>query len=387
MNTKRYIWIVLFVFCYSIVQAQVIKSEKVSIRLGPETDKGLSEELDQTPPEIKIMSPQIAEGTKYIHKSDLPEINLFGKATGNNGIISVIVNSEMREINDEGVFSAQLSLKPGDNEVTIIAMDNNNNYIENKIIIEYVPLVLSLADKVEQESKYYGLIIGIDNYEDPSIQNLDNPIKDAENLYNILITKYMFEEKNVKLIKDPRREDIINCLDKLSQEITPQDNLLIFYAGHGWWDEEANIGYWLPSNAKRNSKAAWFRNSTLVDYLKEVNCRHTLLITDACFGGAIFKTRSAFNDAPKAIERLYELPSRKAMTSGTLTEVPDRSAFVRYLINRLSNNLEKYLSAEQLFTSFRIPVINNSDVVPQFGEIKDVGDEGGDFIFILREIP
>jgi hypothetical protein len=30
-------------------------------------------------------------------------------------------------------------------------------------------------------------------------------------------------------------------------------------------------------------------------------------------------------------------------------------------------------------------VINNSNVVPQFGEIKEVGDEGGDFIFIKRD--
>jgi len=72
------------------------------------------------------------------------------------------------------------------------------------------------------------------------------------------------------------------------------------------------------------------------------------------------------------------------MTSGTLTEVPDQSAFLKYMIDRLDKNSDKYLSSEQLFSSFRIAVINNSSVIPQFGEIKDVGDEGGDFIFILR---
>ena len=78
------------------------------------------------------------------------------------------------------------------------------------------------------------------------------------------------------------------------------------------------------------------------------------------------------------------MPSRKAMTSGTLTEVPDQSAFLKYLIDRLRNNSEKYLSSEQLFSNIRIAVINNSNAIPQFGEIKDVGDEGGDFIFILK---
>ena len=74
------------------------------------------------------------------------------------------------------------------------------------------------------------------------------------------------------------------------------------------------------------------------------------------------------------------------MTSGTLTEVPDRSAFIRFLVERLENNREKYLSSEQLFSSFRIAVINNSDVVPQYGEIQGVGDEGGDLIFIRKQI-
>jgi hypothetical protein len=72
------------------------------------------------------------------------------------------------------------------------------------------------------------------------------------------------------------------------------------------------------------------------------------------------------------------------MTSGTLTEVPDQSVFLKYLRERLIENKEKFLSSEQLYSSLRLAVINNSNVIPQFGEIKDVGDEGGDFIFILR---
>ena len=82
-----------------------------------------------------------------------------------------------------------------------------------------------------------------------------------------------------------------------------------------------------------------------------------------------------------AISRLNELPSRKAMTSGTLKEVPDKSVFVEYLVKRLLENEEDYLPSEQLFFSFKPAVLNNSDNIPQFGEIKDAGDEGGDFIF------
>ena len=72
------------------------------------------------------------------------------------------------------------------------------------------------------------------------------------------------------------------------------------------------------------------------------------------------------------------------MTSGTLTEVPDRSEFIKYLTKRLETNVEKYLPSAELFSSFRRAVINNSDVIPQYGTMQKVGDEGGDFIFIRR---
>jgi len=70
------------------------------------------------------------------------------------------------------------------------------------------------------------------------------------------------------------------------------------------------------------------------------------------------------------------------MTSCTLTELPDNGVFTRYLVQNLNENEETCLSSEQLFSSFRIAVINNSDAIPQYGEISDTGDQGGDFIFL-----
>lgn len=232
--------------------------------------------------------------------------------------------------------------------------------------------------------KCYALIIGISNYEDTQITELDKPIKDAELFYNTITSRYTFEKENVKLLRNATIAEMIDALDFYAKIVSPVDNFLIFYAGHGVWDPSSEIGFWLPSDARKSSKLAWFRNSTLRDYLREIKSKHTLLISDACFGGSIFKSRSAFTDATLAINKLYELPSRKAMTSGTLTEVPDQSAFLKYMIDRLQNNFEKYISSEQLFGKFRMAVINNSNVLPQFGVIQDVGDEGGDFIFILK---
>lgn len=288
----------------------------------------------------------------------------------------LITNLSAQTVSSEKV-SVLINNKPKAQEQTLQTI---HTIVKKEEIIDQ-PLVKPFLSGV---GKYYGLIIGINDYKDPFINTLDFCVRDAALFYNTIISKYTFDKENVRFIENASMAEIINALDYYAKIVKPDDNFLIFYAGHGVWDAGSEIGFWLPSDARKDSKLAWFRNSTLRDYLREIKSKHTLLITDACFGGSIFKSRAAFVDAAPAINRLYELPSRKAMTSGTLTEVPDQSAFLKYLIDRLDKNQEKYLSSEELFSSFRIAVINNSNVVPQFGEIRDVGDEGGDFIFILK---
>ena len=377
----------MFIFMISwnsyFADAQIISSERTSVRINNLKIED-NEETDKIPPTIIFITPAITEASRHV--SDEVTIDILGKVSDESGIFSVFVNSEKIEVAEDGLFKIKYWLKPGENEVSVVAMDNHDNISERKFIVDLISEDNKTDDLAGSTGKYYALLVGINNYSHPDIMDLDNPLKDAKILHDILISNYTFEKDNVMLLKNASRNKMINALDELARIMTPSDNLLIFYAGHGWWDEKANTGYWLPADASKDSKAEWFRNSTLCDYLKEINSKHTLLIADACFAGGIFKTRKAFPDAPVAINKLYELPSRKAMTSGTLTEVPDRSAFISFLVERLENNREKYLSSEQLFSSFRIAVINNSDVVPQYGEIQGVGDEGGDFIFIRKQI-
>ena len=373
----------LYFCCLMPLTGQVIKSNKSSIRLNTLQQSPDYSEPDSVPPSIKINYPEIYEGVPY--KSTMPNIILLGTIVDESGISSLSINGNIHDLAQTGRFSLPLSLRPGDNLVSVIAMDTKENVIEYKYIISYQPRELTLKEKATTEGRYYALIIGINNYDDPVIEDLENPLWDAQRLYDILHTNYTFEEGNMSFLENPTRTEIETALFNLSKMITMNDNLLIFFAGHGLYDEEADIGYWLPSDAKRNNPAQWFRNSTLVDYLKMIKSKHTLLIADACFAGSIFNTRSVFPDAPKAINRLYELPSRKAMASGMKNEeVPDKSIFIKYLIERLKDNSEDYLSSEQLFYSFRHAVMNNTDVMPKFGEIQNVGDEGGDFIFIKK---
>jgi hypothetical protein len=374
----------------------LIGSLILSTMLKAQTDSFLSDpiymKLDKDSPTlITVTSPSSLSGqkTRGFAKVNTSKAQLEGTVKDEDGIKTFWINNFPIAVASDGSFATVIDLKSGDNSIQFKSVDLLGNLYEEQFTLtsEVTESSNAIAGLTNSPGKYYALLIGIDEYDDPAIADLDKPIKDAEALAKVLKTHYVFEEENIEIIRNATRGQIIDALVAMRSKITPDDNLLIFYAGHGYYDEASDIGYWIPSNGrdKSISTADWFRNSSLTDEINAIKSKHTLLIADACFSGSIFKTRKAFLDASLAVNKLYELPSRKAMTSGTLTEVPDRSAFIQYLLKRLESSSEKYLTSEQLFSSLRMAVINNSDVVPSYGVINKSGDEGGDFVFIRKD--
>jgi Caspase domain len=287
--------------------------------------------------------------------------------------IHVVVGYQVSRV--AGV-SASIPIRVGQlNKVPLQEFSRGENQITNSIVARELPVITNLPS-------FRALIIAVENYQaSAGLIGLSQPVKDAGKLYLTLTSKYNFPKENATLLKNPTRAEILQAFEDLSKKITPKENVIIFFAGHGIWDERLKVGYWLPSDAKIGDKANWIANSTVRDYIAGIQSKHTLLITDACFSGSIFKSREAgMNDY--AMAKVYQLPSRKAMTSGTLTTVPDDSKFMEYLLKRLNENEDAYLTAKQLFFSFETAVLNNTHAVPQYGTIQDTGDEGGDFVFI-----
>lgn len=330
---------------------------------------------------IKWLSPQYSNIStskqKYRVKAgiDIENINEIRLFVNNKLISNRLTENEDPLVKSKFIINELVDLQFGKNTVRIEVERGEIDCIDEIIITNN-----SISDN------YCALIIGINDYQDEKITDLNEPLTDIENLGKILTTEYNFNPNKVKILKNPNKTLIISTLHELRGSISPSDNLLIFYAGHGTWDQEMNTGYWLPSDANSSNPVNWIPNTELTNYINAIKSQHTLLIADACFSGSIFKTRNLTSENQAAIEKLYGLKSRKAITSGTMKqEVPDKSTFTHFLIKKLEDNQEKYLTAEQLFLSLRLAVLNNSANIPQYGTIQNTGDEGGEFIFIKKE--
>ena len=241
-------------------------------------------------------------------------------------------------------------------------------------------VIIEQVAQNEEFGKFHAIIISENQYQDDKINDLNEPKNDADKLTSILVSKYFFKQEDIIRLVDPTRANILDAIEQKRKSLSVDDNLIIFYAGHGYWDEGLKMGYWLPSDAKNDSKSNWVSNTDLTLYLSAFASNHVLLVSDACFSGGIFKTRS-IADLDQGTKRLYQLKSRKAITSGNLKEVPDNSIFMKFFIKELEMNQNTFLTSDQLFAKIRPTILNNSTTEPLYGVIHNTGDEGGEFVF------
>jgi len=346
--------------------------------------------IDKTGPEITLIIPAPSRGFDIV--ADNAKTQIIGKAKDVAGIASIKINGvAVEKIEEDGLFITNQVLKSGTNSLVIAATDKQGNTTSKTFTINGTTLATSSTQPTPDRSlapaaaKYYAILIAEKDYDDPGIPDLQNPVKDAKELKTILESKYTFSAANIDTLYNRSREDIMQAIVQRCNTLTENDNLLIFYAGHGIGEKDkfGDVdGYWIPSSAKKDLNASYISADDINKAIKRSNAKHILVIADACFSGAF--TRSLPADASKEIKKQYEVSSRKVMASGNLEPVPDNSKFLFYLKKSLNENTQKFVTAKELFDSFYKAILSNSDNLPQYAAIKNVGDEGGEFIFMRK---
>jgi len=236
---------------------------------------------------------------------------------------------------------------------------------------------------------YRALIIGINDYKDPKIPDLKTPLNDARSMAGMLQEKYGFVVETI-LGKRATKKSVYNALRNLSSMAKPDDSILIYYAGHGDLDKQYNDGWWIPYDATAGDPLTYLDNTQVQKAMRSTKARHVLLISDSCYSGTLFGQARSM---PPVIDNkyylgLYNEKSRWGMTSGNKTPVADdgtggHSVFAYQLIKELKNNNKPYLSTQEIYTRIAPVVSNNSEQTPLCRPIRNTGDQGGEFVFIV----
>jgi len=230
---------------------------------------------------------------------------------------------------------------------------------------------------------YYALVIGNDDY--AFLPKLQTAVNDAKSISELLRNRYGYE---VTTLLDASRSEILQALSRYRRILHEEDSLLIYYAGHGWLDEEADRGYWLPVDATQEDDVYWIANESITSKTRAMEAKHVMVIADSCYSGKLVRGIHVNQDSPKYLKRLATRRARVVMTSGGVEPVSDaggrdnHSVFASALLRALEEN-DDVLEGHELFTKVRRPVAVNSDQIPEYSDMRKAGHDGGDFLFIL----
>lgn len=327
-----------------------------------------------------------------------------GRVLAPAGLRALTVNGESTKANEDGVFTATLSaLRSGSDEMAgqILAVDMQNKRAALKFVLKTrgaVPVPAAAPKQgLTEFGRYHALVIGNDHYK--HWPQLMNAISDATAIAKVLKEHYGFQ---VTLLKDASRAQIMKALNQYRKVLTEKDNLLIYYAGHGYLEQGIDRGYWIPVDAETNDNSEWVLLPAVTDMLQLISAKHVMVVADSCFGGKLTRSSLAqlkpgLTDEARLdlLKTLAQKHVRTAMTSGGVKPVLDaggsgHSIFAEAFLGVLEENTS-VLEAERLFWAVRTRVVStsqkmNAEQIPTYDPIHMAGHESlGDFIFVPEE--
>ena len=243
--------------------------------------------------------------------------------------------------------------------------------------------------------RYNALIIGINSYHEWTA--LRTAANDARALKEILVRQYGFSNDRVI-----HRTDHHAILSQMTADLRDMagglgrdDNLLIYFAGHGQLDDLTGEGYWIPVEGKLKDPSTWLSHSTVRSILSSdrVGGKNIIVVADSCYAGALLRGGpSLLSMTDKHYqEKLRELSakkSRQVITSGGNEPVADggregHSLFGYYFLRALRENNREIVDLENLFLSkVWKPVAEIGGQRPNIGRLKTPMDEDGQFVLV-----
>ncbi|MBL8894658.1 MAG: caspase family protein [Rhizobiales bacterium] len=350
--------------------------------------------------DIEIIEPALKRSAQTIEE---PSFTLVARYAGEGRAFRAVVDSEIVEVDQNGQFR-KLIETAGKKAVTIRVLANDWSTLAVR--------TLAIAGQDEEAitqspGRRYALIIANSSYSDPTFPTLQTPAADADAIARVLSEQYGFmtalPAENGKTLDlrmtNAKKADIQQMLFELRRRLASEDQLLVYYAGHG--ENDPDLGaYWVPVDGQSGADYTWIAADEITRELKRMNPQSILVIADSCYAGGL--SRSAADAKPslearnRFLNKAAGLKSRQLIASGGEEPVEDaggagHSVFARAMIDALISIKEPAFTASELLeVKLKPAVISAVNSVgegqtPGFYRIVKAGDEpGSEFVFVRR---
>ncbi len=364
-------------------------------------------------PSINIIDPPVllTRGSPTLATSISSPLRLIGRVEPADSLYAFHINGEDQPVSDSGLFQFT-SKATTDHRLDMLAVDEDGISTRLTLSVAQPPAAQStdvtqaVTDKSARTTSlsvkgvdfgaYHALIIGNDTYD--NLNNLKTAGNDAIAVEHVLREKYGF---NTVLLLNANQKTMLMALERMRTTLSKEDNLVIYYAGHGELDRHSGNGYWLPTDSRTDSKNKWIANSAITAMIDTIDAKHVLVIADSCYSGSLTQA-SVARALPQSDDelRLRWLKAvsrsrvRTVLSSGGNRPVldgsfnADHSVFASVFLKLLQENTS-VLETYELFYQLQQRVADdaahlNVKQVPQYAPIRHSGHQAGEFLFVPR---
>jgi len=304
--------------------------------------------------------------------------------------VTILINGQPQTQRGFGVTSPDASkftkfieqkvaLSAGPNEIKIVATNQNGESTTESRSVTMNQAVIVANSETRTD---YALIIATNDYKDWS--DLTNPVNDAKAIAAELKENYGFK---VEAIYNPTKSEMVTKIREYAKKnYGTDDQLFIFIAGHGQFDDIGKDGYIVAKDSRLNDDTydTYVPFSVLRTTIDNNPSKHIFLTMDVCFGGtfdqAIAKRGgdgdALYADIPQTeyISKKLKFKTRIYMTSGGKQYVPDgrpgkHSPFASKFLEALRGYGGAYrvlMNPAANLCSRHVNVIGRSVATPQF---------------------
>lgn len=138
--------------------------------------------------------------------------------------------------------------------------------------------VLALSDA----GKRRALLVGTTRYSGAAWRTLPNVPRDVAALGAVLERRYGYE---VRVLLDPDIVAIRAALKVIAEGAGPADDALVFFSGHGYFNEDDHAGYLVSRDGTAQCESGCYPFDNVKRALYGTVARHVLVMLDVCHGG------------------------------------------------------------------------------------------------------
>ncbi len=272
---------------------------------------------DKLPPYLAILLPRkVEEGFKPIVDTSAIKVQVL--ATDASGVSSVTINNKPATQLTDSTYIIDLPLEVGyENTITAAVTDRRGKITTKqfkvearqpavKTVIAAAPVTPVVETKIElsdvdidipvvatPDPTKFALIIGNEDYKtyQTSLQtemNVEFAIRDAEVFKDYAIKVMGVPEENVIFRKNSTALEMhraINQVNAIIKNSKGTADVIVYYAGHGFPDEQTKEAYLVPVDVSGSDLQFAIKLADFYKKLTEFPSKKVTVFLDACFSG------------------------------------------------------------------------------------------------------